>query len=45
MDGGHTEDPGLDSKIILGLTLQKMAQTKHKRRAVLDTFSDYVSNY
>jgi len=29
-DGGHIEDPGLDSKIILELMLQKqMAQNKY----------------
>ena len=31
MDGGHTEDPGLDSKIILKLMLQKnLTQNRYK---------------
>jgi hypothetical protein len=44
-DGGHIEDQGLDSKIILKLMLQKnLAQNRYKRRAVLNTFIDHVSN-
>jgi uncharacterized protein (UPF0335 family) len=39
-------DGGLDSKIISKLILQKnLAQNRYKRGAVLDTFSDHVSNY
>ena len=38
-DGGHIEDKGLDSKIILKLMLQKtLAQNRYKRRAVLDVY-------
>jgi len=45
-DGGHIEDPGLDSNIILKLILQKTpAENRYKWRAVLDTFIDHVSNY
>ena len=46
MVGGYIEDPGLDSKIILKPMVQRdVAQTRHTRRAVLDTSTDHVSNY